>query len=491
MFERINQKYLNGLWLTILIFPFYIFGQDTTAAKILPSMVTLTIQKSDGSTQTENGFLTIRDGIVATALHVVKDAKRVTAHFSAGDEYECTGIIDKDEVRDVALVRIKVFGKPMVKMIAIDTAVGAALSLAAVKDSAFGMVRVTVAESAARDGTKWVRLDGEIPPGNSGSPISDEQGNIIGMLTFKKVDEKVVSYLIPSGFILALDNTLPTKPWDQTVVASTPGSTTPGAAERMANRQLPNLSNEEIDKLIGKALFAIVDNITAYQITSATYLGLYIGAPSPNYEEQVNLNLAFSKLVEARTTDQLRAKITGSLLPIMKAQLEASDSLIKVLVTAQQLQTYAGQPGDMWQRSAAQQKMVSKMMTEMIPDLLALEKDSAKFREFLPKEQRLKLGLLPPYSGFRLGIFNSVAKPFYFFHVDQGGLAEKIGLKRGDKIISLAGNTFTENDCIEDLKMIIKQNLGKKLEAMVEREGKVMSLKLVIPAVLPASAIYQ
>lgn len=483
MRERIIQQYFIGVGLVIFILPYIIVGQDTITAQTLPSVVTLTIQKTDGTKQIESGFLTIRDGIVATALHVVKDARRVTARFSAGEEYECTGIIDKDEVRDVALIRIKVFGRPMLKLTGVNPAVGTILRLAAVKDSAFGLMPVAITDVAANDGTKWVQLDGDIPAGNSGGPIMDEHGNVVGILTLKKVEARLVGYLIPAGYILALDNSLPTKPWDQATSANSgaPVSISPGAAER--GREKPNLSNEEVDRLIGAALREIVDSNTSY-----VYAQSLIGSSAPSllYETQMSLKLIFSKFTEVRTIDPLRTKLAASIPPIINAQYEASENLIK----AMSMGVSSPPANDLLQRSLAQQRIVTKMINEIVANLLELEKDSAVFREFLPAEQRLHLGLMPPTSGIRMSIINSVKNPFYLLNIVPGGLAEKIGLERGDKIISVGGKTFSNNDSIEDLRLILKQSLGKKLDAVVQRHpGKVISLKLVIPAILPADPL--
>ncbi|MBN2339563.1 MAG: hypothetical protein JXP48_13605, partial [Acidobacteria bacterium] len=112
-------------------------------ARVLPSLVRLSIQKSDGGTASANGFLAVKDGVLAVPWHVVRDARSVVARFSSGEEYECSGIIDRDEKRNVALVRIKVFGKPVLKMDAREPAAGSALAVAAVKDGSFGMIGAT------------------------------------------------------------------------------------------------------------------------------------------------------------------------------------------------------------------------------------------------------------------------------------------------------------------------------------------------------------
>ncbi|MBK7705887.1 MAG: trypsin-like peptidase domain-containing protein [Acidobacteria bacterium] len=214
----------------------------------------MSVQKQDGTAQNGVGFLAVRDGMVATAWHIVRDAKRVVARFPSGDEFQCTGVIDKDETRNVALVRIKVFGRPLLKLSAADSPAGANLFVAGVKDTAFGLLPVTVAEPASKDGSKWAILNGDVPIGNSGAPLLNSEGEVVGLLTLRQIEGKVVPTMIPAGFILALDNSLPTEPWAQIPVSQPVPTPTPAKPEA-------NAGNDAVDALLGNALLILSDNM--------------------------------------------------------------------------------------------------------------------------------------------------------------------------------------------------------------------------------------
>ncbi|MBK7704437.1 MAG: hypothetical protein IPJ30_01365 [Acidobacteria bacterium] len=125
---------MKGSSLVVVFFFFLavlgVRAQQDPAQQALSSIVELSVQKQDGTAQNGVGFLAVRDGMVATAWHIVRDAKRVVARFPSGDEFQCTGVIDKDETRNVALVRIKVFGRPLLKLSAADSPAGANLFVA-------------------------------------------------------------------------------------------------------------------------------------------------------------------------------------------------------------------------------------------------------------------------------------------------------------------------------------------------------------------------
>src|SRR5438094_4182513 len=84
--------------------------------RVLPSVMTLTVENSDGEKRLGTAFIGIKDGLAVTAWHVVSGAKHVSARFSEGEEFEASGLVDKDEQRDVALIRVKVFGRPLLSV---------------------------------------------------------------------------------------------------------------------------------------------------------------------------------------------------------------------------------------------------------------------------------------------------------------------------------------------------------------------------------------
>src|ERR1043165_4910377 len=81
----------------------------------LPSIMTLKAMKPDGSLVLGSAFILAGTGVAATAWHLVNGATDVSVRFSDGEEFEVSGLIDKDEKRDLALVRVKAFGRPELK----------------------------------------------------------------------------------------------------------------------------------------------------------------------------------------------------------------------------------------------------------------------------------------------------------------------------------------------------------------------------------------
>src|SRR5688500_8330658 len=86
----------------------------------LPSMMTLTAKKANGSTVVGSAFMLTNSSIAATAWHLVEGASEVSVRFADGETFDVSGLIDKDERRDLALIRIKAFGRPSLQSNAVD-----------------------------------------------------------------------------------------------------------------------------------------------------------------------------------------------------------------------------------------------------------------------------------------------------------------------------------------------------------------------------------
>src|SRR5436190_5348551 len=72
------------------------------------SVVVITVRGRDGKRQgLGTGFLVSADGLIATNLHVIGEARPVRVQFSDGRELDVTEVHASDRALDLALVRVK------------------------------------------------------------------------------------------------------------------------------------------------------------------------------------------------------------------------------------------------------------------------------------------------------------------------------------------------------------------------------------------------
>ena len=161
--------------------------------KILNSVVTVQLGTGHGS-----GFMISSDGYLLTNAHVVGDGKRVPVLFSNGVRVNGM-VIRTSKQRDVALVKVPVQSRYVLpinrehKLKLFDQVfvIGTPGDVRLESTVTRGIVS---AFRKDRDGNKYIQSDASISGGNSGGPMIDGRGNVVGIA--------VASYVFGTGLNL-------------------------------------------------------------------------------------------------------------------------------------------------------------------------------------------------------------------------------------------------------------------------------------------------
>lgn len=452
--------------------------------KALQSVAMIQVQQKDGSKLRGMTFLALKDGLGITAFNVVKDAVKASVVFPDGEEYGSTGIVDRDEKNGVALVKLRIFGKPLLSLRAAQPTVGEQVFCLVNKDGDFGVLEALVGEmtSAGTAGTAGsFLLKGSLPEGNSGAPVFDKSGAVIGMLHWKLEGDKGYYFLIPAAAIMALDSTLPTQPWPAAgVVAASE------ARESAAPSEVEPLEN--VDALLAEACL-ILDTLRAhhdFEDIRTSGQGYLSGVSTELYAAQQKTEQILKKIAGLKINDPVRKKAVQAVLEIGSKRYEAVDAFIKAVVIGQEYKDWGASAKDMYNRSQASWQIADNLIETKKNDLIELYNSSTVFKEKLLKPLAFSFGILEPSTQLDLGVVSFPQAPFYIITTKKVSFAEKLGFWSGDRIISVAGRTFGPQDTLEDLKETLMNNLGQQVEAVVERNGKEKILKLKIPREIPA-----
>lgn len=171
---------------------------NETVDRIIPSVVTLRVGTGHGS-----GFVIAENGLIMTNQHVVRDAKRVGVILSNGLELEGQ-VLRRSVRRDVALVKVPL-RVPNALALREDPArrlekvyvIGTPISEGMRSTVTTGIV--SAFRSFGRPKLNFIQSDAAVSEGNSGGPLLDEKGNVLGIsvLKFGPKDSEALNLFIP------------------------------------------------------------------------------------------------------------------------------------------------------------------------------------------------------------------------------------------------------------------------------------------------------
>lgn len=167
--------------------------------KVLPSVMTLEVESQSGERFVGSAVLALADDVALTAWHVIADARSVWAVFADGQRVKVIGCIDQDARRDLALVKLEKKlphrQAPVGKELPVVAA--RAYVIGAPKGLDFSISDGLISQIRSVHGFLQYQLSCPISPGNSGSPVFNQRGEVIGIASWTKADAQNVSFAIP------------------------------------------------------------------------------------------------------------------------------------------------------------------------------------------------------------------------------------------------------------------------------------------------------
>ena len=133
-----------------------------------------------------SGFLISADGLVLTNAHVVDGAKEVTVKLSDHREFKAK-VLGSDRTSDIAVLKIDGHDLPTVKLgdsdrISVGDYVLAIGEPFGLEETATAGIISATNRSLPGDGyVPFIQTDAAVNPGNSGGPLFDANGNVVGI----------------------------------------------------------------------------------------------------------------------------------------------------------------------------------------------------------------------------------------------------------------------------------------------------------------------
>lgn len=165
-------------------------------AKCSPATVIITASDVYGSTSTGSGFF-IDNGLIVTNYHVIDKASKISVTTQDNKSYEVKEIAGFDSTVDLALLKVDAENPSLViSQDGVATgesiyALGSPLGLTGTLSD--GMISTS---SRVIEGVDYIQITAPISPGNSGGPLLNVYGEVIGVNTMYMVNGQNLNFAV-------------------------------------------------------------------------------------------------------------------------------------------------------------------------------------------------------------------------------------------------------------------------------------------------------
>lgn len=189
------------------------------AAIARKSVVVVSFSGRDGQRQGFGaGFIVSPDGLIATNLHVIGEARPIRIELHDGRKFDVTSVLATERSQDLALLKIDATGLQSLSLGNSDElqegqpviAIGNPLGLER------SVVSGILSGRREIEGRTMLQLAIPIERGNSGGPLLDMQGRVHGLLTLKSLKTENLGFAIAVNALKPLiekPNPIPMNRW--------------------------------------------------------------------------------------------------------------------------------------------------------------------------------------------------------------------------------------------------------------------------------------
>ncbi len=160
------------------------------------------------------GFFVSSDGIIVTDFHVIDTAESAVAVMSDGRKFSITSVLGYDSKKDIALLSADAENVPFASF-GSNVKVGDDIFVLGSPKGytgTFSRGNVSAADRVITEldnGTRYIQITAPVSTGNSGGPVLDNKGNVIGIVAMSHNEAQNLNFAIPVGEIGKIDISSP------------------------------------------------------------------------------------------------------------------------------------------------------------------------------------------------------------------------------------------------------------------------------------------
>ncbi|MFN0121819.1 MAG: S1C family serine protease [Blastocatellia bacterium] len=240
-----------------------------------------------------SGFIVTPAGAIVTCLHVIQGASSLLVRLPGGDAYKTTDVVDFDEFKDIAIIRIRGFKMPVVALGDSDyVQQGENVIVISSPQGLVGSVTTGVISGMRRQDThRLFQISAPISKGSSGGALFDVNGMVIGIATSVFEAGQNINFAVPINYARGMISDQPTTavaklpqlPSSTEVAAQAQASVTPPPTNPLATARLSNAATARLGRSAQEPMFVrpdeamnffyrLVDGIGRYGVTEVADL---------------------------------------------------------------------------------------------------------------------------------------------------------------------------------------------------------------------------
>lgn len=206
------------LWLCGILFSVVSSAADDAPSKPLTwfteqqvetwmqSVVKVTQIGRDGEEGIGAGWVLDANGLIVTNLHVIGRGRKLRVETHDGTTHEVTAVQAWDEPSDLAILKVKATGLKAFK-VGDSTKARQGQPVAAIGNPEgleFSFVQGVISGIREIEGQEMLQLALPIERGNSGGPLINSKGEVLGVLTLKSMKSDNLGFAMPSAAVKTL-----------------------------------------------------------------------------------------------------------------------------------------------------------------------------------------------------------------------------------------------------------------------------------------------
>lgn len=192
---------------------------EALAERALKSLVVVrSTDRTGGELGLGTGFAIEGKGLIATAYHVIGDGRSISIELKDGRRLPVTEVFASSSQLDLAIVRVDGLELPPLALSS-DSKTPAGREIVALghpEGFRNAVVSGVVSGHQEIDGVEMLQLAMSIERGNSGGPVLDAQGQVVGIVTRKSALREKLGFALPVRLLRDLQtdpNTVPMSRW--------------------------------------------------------------------------------------------------------------------------------------------------------------------------------------------------------------------------------------------------------------------------------------